>query len=85
MIFGHTLVTETTKVTPSWKKAIFPSTLIVYCLALAGSLDWMERDLSEDMVKRSLSKGVPEREFVIVYSMSGQFRSDLSHEIFVIN
>ena len=45
----------------------------------------MERDLSEDRVKRSPSKVVPEREFVIVYSISGQFRSDFSHEIFVIN
>ena len=33
----------------------------------------------------SPSKGVPEREFVIVYSMSGQFGSDFSQEIFVIN
>jgi hypothetical protein len=36
-------------------------------------------------VKRSPSKGVPEREFVMVYSMSGQFGSDFSQEIFVIN
>ena len=85
MTFGHTLVTETTKATSSWKKAIFPSTLILYSLALAGSVVWMERDLSEDRVKRSPSKAVPEREFVIVYSMSGQFRSDFSLEIFVIN
>ena len=31
------------------------------------------------------SMGVPEREFVKVYSMSGQFGSDFSQEIFVIN
>jgi hypothetical protein len=36
-------------------------------------------------VKRSPSKGVPEREFVIVYSMSGQFGSDFSQEIYVMN
>jgi hypothetical protein len=36
-------------------------------------------------VKRSPSKGFPEREFVIVYSISGQFGSDFSQEIYVIN
>jgi hypothetical protein len=36
-------------------------------------------------VKRSPSKGVPEREFMMVYSILGQFGSDFSQEIFVIN
>ncbi len=45
----------------------------------------MKRDLSEDNVNRSPSREVPEREFVIVYSMSGQFGSDFSQKIFVIN